>query len=195
MKTIDEQEQEIEATLRRAARHLASRGSEYLEHPVLEQHVMNVHGARGRHFFVAVTAAAALCVTALAGSFIGGTSSGKVQIVEAMSQSVTPVAASLPLMSLPDNAKFMGLAPECRELAPTEFECTIEHFSASAKVADMTGYVNFFVDYNGRVSGGCRVVNPSGTKMMCYTGKSAVDHEIVGPRFLGQYVPTGGGEG
>lgn len=83
MNTIDEKDMEIEATLRRAAGHLARRGSEYLEHPVMEQPVMKVDGARGRRLLVGTAAAATLCVTALAGSFIGGTTSGKVDIAKA----------------------------------------------------------------------------------------------------------------
>ncbi|MBU3688010.1 MAG: hypothetical protein B7C54_09770 [Acidimicrobiales bacterium mtb01] len=83
MNTIDEMDMEIEATLRRAAGHLARRGSEYLEHPVMEQPVMKVDGARGRRLLVGTAAAATLCATALVGSFIGGTSSGKVDVAKA----------------------------------------------------------------------------------------------------------------
>ena len=83
MNTIDEQDQEITATLRRAAGHLARRGSEYLEHPVTEQPLVQVRGVRGRRLLVGSAAAATLCVTALAGSFIGETSSGKVDVAKA----------------------------------------------------------------------------------------------------------------
>ena len=93
MNTIDEQDQEIEATLRRAAGHLARRGSEYLEHPVTEQPFVQVRGARGRRLLVGTAAAATLCVTALAGSFIGGTSSGKVDVAKA-AWSAVPSAPS-----------------------------------------------------------------------------------------------------
>lgn len=93
MNTIDEQDQEIEATLRRAAAHLARRGSEYLEHPVTEQPFVQVRGARGRRLLVGTAAAATLCVTALAGSFIGGTSSGKVEVAKA-AWSAVPVPAT-----------------------------------------------------------------------------------------------------
>jgi len=93
MNTIDEQDQEIKATLRRAAGHLARRGSEYLEHPVTEQPFVQVRGARGRRLLVGTAAAATLCVTALAGSFIGGTSSGKVDIAKA-AWSAVPVPAT-----------------------------------------------------------------------------------------------------
>jgi hypothetical protein len=93
MNTIDEQDQEIKATLRRAAGHLARRGSEYLEHPVTEQPFVQVRGARGRRLLVGTAAAATLCVTALAGSFIGGTSSGKVDVAKA-AWSAVPSAPS-----------------------------------------------------------------------------------------------------
>lgn len=83
MNTVTEKDKEIEATLRRAAGHLARRGSEYLEHPVMEQPVVAVRGARGPRLLVGTAAAATLCVTALAGSFIGGASSGKVDVVKA----------------------------------------------------------------------------------------------------------------
>lgn len=83
MNTIDEQDREIAATLRRAAVHLARRGSEYIEHPVMEQPGTSVRGTRGRRLLVGTSAAATLCVIALAGSFIGGTSSGKVDVAKA----------------------------------------------------------------------------------------------------------------
>ena len=94
MNTIDEQDREIEATLRRVAGHLARRGSEYLEQPVIEQHATVASGARGRRLLVVTAATATLCLTALAGSFIGGTSSGKVDVAKAAWSAVpaTPTA-------------------------------------------------------------------------------------------------------
>ena len=90
MNTVNEQDKEIEATLQRVASHLLHRGSEYLEHPVMEQPVVQVTRARGRRLLVGTAAAATLCVTALTGSFIGGTSSGKVDVAKA---AWTPVPA------------------------------------------------------------------------------------------------------
>ena len=94
MTTAQKHDDGIEATLQRAAGYLARRGSEYLEHPVQVQ-VSNVAArSRYRRVLMGTAAAATLCVTALAGSFIGGTSSGKVDVAKAAWSAVpaTPTA-------------------------------------------------------------------------------------------------------
>lgn len=83
MTTAQKHEDDIETTLQRAAGYLARRGSEYLEHPVPVQESDVAAPHRYRRVLIGTAAAATLCVTALAGSFIGGTSSGKVDVAEA----------------------------------------------------------------------------------------------------------------
>ncbi|MFM1789720.1 MAG: hypothetical protein RLZZ526_47 [Actinomycetota bacterium] len=94
MNTVNEQDKEIEATLQRVATHLSHRGSEYLEHPMTEQLVAPGQNSQKRRLLVGTVAAATLTVTALAGSFIGGSSSGKVDVAKA-AWSAVPVALSL----------------------------------------------------------------------------------------------------
>lgn len=93
MTTNQQHDNDIEATLQRAAGYLARRGSEYLEHPipVQESDVATPH--RYKRVLIGTAAAATLCVTALAGSFIGGTSSGKVDVAEA-AWSAVPIPAT-----------------------------------------------------------------------------------------------------
>jgi hypothetical protein len=93
MSIVNEQDKEIEATLQRVATHLSHRGSEYLEHPMTEQVVAPGRNSQKRRLLVGTVAAATLTVTALAGSFIGGSSSGKVDVAKA-AWSAVPVPAT-----------------------------------------------------------------------------------------------------
>lgn len=93
MTTAQKHDDDIEATLRRAAGYLARRGSEYLEHPVPVQESDVATPHRYKRVLLGTAAAATLCVTALAGSFIGGTSSGKVDVAKA-AWSAVPVPAT-----------------------------------------------------------------------------------------------------
>ena len=102
MTTAQKHDDDIEATLQRVAGYLARRGSEYLEHPV-QVLVSNVAAPpRYRRVFVGTAAAATLCVAALAGSFIGGRSSGKVDVAEAAWSAVpaTPTAEQIKKVQL-----------------------------------------------------------------------------------------------
>lgn len=94
MTTNQQHDNDIEATLQRAAGYLARRGSEYLEHPVPVQESDVATPHRYKRVLIGSAAVATLCVTALAGSFIGGTSSGKVDVAEAAwgAIPVTPTA-------------------------------------------------------------------------------------------------------
>lgn len=74
MTTAQKHDDGIEATLQRAAGYLARRGSEYLEHPVPVQVSDVAARFRYRRVLMGAAAAATLCVAALGGSFIGGTS-------------------------------------------------------------------------------------------------------------------------
>jgi len=73
---------ELDDVLGRAGDYLMRRTAEYRETPIAASAGM-MAGRKGKRILVGTAAAATLCVTALAGSFIGGTSSGKVDVVEA----------------------------------------------------------------------------------------------------------------
>lgn len=191
MTTTQKHDDDIEATLQRAAGYLARRGSEYLEHPVPVQESDVAAPRRNRRVLIGTAAAATLCVTALAGSFIGERSSGKVATANAINDLSQPLEAPVTYSSLPNQSRFMGLVPDCRKTNDEVFDCTINRFPDSARVADMSGYVNFFVDASSHVAGGCRVGNPEGTRLMCYVGIAAVEQKIIAPSFLGQWVPGG----
>jgi hypothetical protein len=83
MNTINDNTPDLEELLRRAAGHLTTRGSEYLEHPVTREIPTASPSRRTRRILIGSAAAGTLAVVALAGSFIGGTSSGKVDVAEA----------------------------------------------------------------------------------------------------------------
>ena len=43
------------------------------------------------------------------------------------------------------------------------------------------------------LSGSCTTAMPSGcTEWRCYLGRAAVDQQIIGPDFLGEYAPSPG---
>lgn len=91
---------------------------------------------------------------------------------------------------LPDGAVLNGVAPSCT--ATTDevvFECTIAAFPEPLGTTDYTGYVSEIVDDTSHVSGGCRATNPDATAYLCYIGQRAVDEQIVGENFLGEWAP------
>jgi hypothetical protein len=92
------------------------------------------------------------------------------------------------LVELPDGATFMGLSPRCTTAIAGIYDCTIDEFPADARTADVTGYVAEIVDNTSHVSGGCRALNADGTRLTCYVGQLAVDHDIVSAGFLGDWV-------
>lgn len=73
----------IEELLVRSGDYLMERTAQYREQPVHTSTARQDAPRRYRRVLVGTAAAATLCVTALAGSFIGGSSSGKVDVAEA----------------------------------------------------------------------------------------------------------------
>ena len=84
----------IEELLVRSGDYLMERTAQYREQPVHTSVSRQHEPPRYRRVFVGTAAAATLCVTALAGSFIGGASSGKVDVAEAAWSAIpaTPTA-------------------------------------------------------------------------------------------------------
>jgi hypothetical protein len=74
---------ELDDALGRAGDYLMRRTLEYRETPIVVS-AGATSARRGKRLLVGTAAAATLCVTALAGSFIGGTSSGKVDVAMAV---------------------------------------------------------------------------------------------------------------
>lgn len=84
----------IEELLVRSGDYLMERTAQYREQPVHTSTARQDAPRRYRRVLVGTAAAATLCVTALAGSFIGGTSTGKVDVAEAAWSAIpaTPTA-------------------------------------------------------------------------------------------------------
>lgn len=92
----------IKELLVRSGDYLMERASQYREQPVHTSTARQDAPRRYRRVLVGTAAAATLCVTALAGSFIGGTSSGKVDVADAAWSAipVTPTAEQVKKVQL-----------------------------------------------------------------------------------------------
>ena len=84
----------IEELLVRSGDYLMERTAQYREQPVRTSVSRQESPSRYRRVLVGTAAAATLCMTALAGSFIGGTSTGRVDVAQAAWSAVpaTPTA-------------------------------------------------------------------------------------------------------
>jgi hypothetical protein len=98
------------------------------------------------------------------------------------------VAQSLPAGTL----ALAGTNPTCTVVEQdVEYLCVLEHAPAP-EVADWKGTVEPTVDASKHVNGGCRALTSDGLEWRCYIGQAAVDQEIIGPGFLGEYAPSPG---
>jgi len=102
--------------------------------------------------------------------------------------STEDVAKSLPAGTL----SLAGTEPTCRTVTDgVEYSCTLARPPAP-EVSDWKGTVEPTVDATKHVNGGCRGLNSAGTKWECYIGQTAVDQQIIGQGFLGQFAPSPG---
>ena len=92
----------FEELLVRSGDYLMERTAQYREQPVHTSTARQDAPRRYRRVLVGTAAAATLCVAALAGSFIGGTSSGKVEVAEAAWNAIpaTPTAEQVKKVQL-----------------------------------------------------------------------------------------------
>jgi hypothetical protein len=90
--------------------------------------------------------------------------------------------------SLPAGTQFLvGTHPTCQVVKDgVEYHCTIDRAPDSG-IADLKGTVEPTVDATKHVNGGCRSLRSDGVEWQCYIGRRAVDEEIIGAGFLGQY--------
>jgi hypothetical protein len=72
-----------------------------------------------------------------------------------------------------------------------EYHCVLERPPAP-EVADWKGTVEPTVDATKHVNGGCRSLRSDGLSWQCYIGRAAVDEQIIGEGFLGEYAPSPG---
>jgi len=99
------------------------------------------------------------------------------------------VAASLPA----GTRMLQGTDPRCTAVEQgVEYHCVLTKPIANPEVADLKGTVEPTVDATKHVNGGCRSLDSKGREWQCYLGHAAVDQQIIGPSFLGEYAPTPG---
>ena len=85
-----------------------------------------------------------------------------------------------------------GTNPTCTVVVQAvEYLCTLERAPAP-EVSDWKGTVEPTVDATKHVNGGCRSLTSDGREWRCYLGQAAVDQQIIGPDFLGEYAPSPG---
>lgn len=96
--------------------------------------------------------------------------------------------------SLPQGTRFLvGTQPTCEEVKPgVEYRCTIKGAFDSEIDGSLEGTVEPTVDASKHVNGGCRSLRADGREWRCYIGKAAVEQQIIGPDFLGEYAPAPG---
>jgi hypothetical protein len=98
------------------------------------------------------------------------------------------VEQSLPAGTL----SLAGTNPSCTVVEQdVEYLCVLEHAPAP-EVPDWTGTVEPTVDATKHVNGGCRSLTSDGREWRCYIGQAAVEQQIIGPDFLGEYAPSPG---
>ena len=108
--------------------------------------------------------------------------------------STDEVAQSLPAGTL----ALAGTDPTCTVVKKdVEFHCVL----AKAPAIEVTdaqgnpkwkGTVEPSVDASKHVNGGCRGLTDDGLEWQCYIGQAAVDQQIIGQGFLGEYAPSPG---
>lgn len=98
------------------------------------------------------------------------------------------VASSLPAGTL----SLAGTEPTCTTVkGGVEYRCVLAKAPAP-EVSDWKGTVEPSVDETKHVNGGCRSLNSAGTTWECYIGQAAVDQQIIGSGFLGEFAPSPG---
>jgi hypothetical protein len=109
-----------------------------------------------------------------------------VALAAAHFSSTEDVAKSLPAGTL----SLAGTEPTCTTVSDgVEYHCTLARPPAP-EVSDWKGTVEPTVDATKHVNGGCRGLNSAGTEWECYIGQAAVDQQIIGQSFLGQFAPS-----
>jgi hypothetical protein len=106
---------------------------------------------------------------------------------------------------------FSGSKPTCKPRSVAVFRCTLEKppmgmafYEVDPSAANPKKpapnemkrvYDKFLgvkvetVNADKRIDGGCVSISADGRTWDCYLGHSAVEHEIIGPDLLGQYLP------
>jgi hypothetical protein len=96
--------------------------------------------------------------------------------------------------SLPAGTKMLeGTDPRCTVVTQdVEYHCVLSRPIPSPETSDLKGTVEPTVDATKHVNGGCRSLASDGLTWQCYIGQTAVDQQIIGQSFLGEYAPSPG---
>jgi len=98
------------------------------------------------------------------------------------------VARSMPAGTL----SLAGTEPRCTVVhQDVEYHCVLTRAPAP-EVSDWKGTVEPTVDATKHVNGGCRSLASDGREWECFIGPAAVDEQLIGPEFLGEYAPSPG---
>jgi hypothetical protein len=98
------------------------------------------------------------------------------------------VAQSIPSGTL----SLAGTHPTCTAVTEgVEYHCVLAKAPAP-EVSDWKGTVEPTVDATKHVNGGCRSLTSAGLEWECYIGQAAVDQQIIGEGFLGEFAPSPG---
>lgn len=93
------------------------------------------------------------------------------------------VARSMPAGTL----ALLGTDPTCTVVTEgVEYHCILARTPAP-EVEDWKGTVEPTVDDTSHVNGGCRSLRSDGLEWECFLGQAAVDEQIIGQGFLGEY--------
>ena len=85
-----------------------------------------------------------------------------------------------------------GTHPTCTTVSHgVEYHCVLAK-APRPEVSDWKGTVEPTVDKTSHVNGGCRSLNSAGTTWQCYIGQAAVEQQIIGAGFLGEFAPSPG---
>lgn len=100
-------------------------------------------------------------------------------------------ATTLAQVPLPAGGRIQGIAPSCTTTDSIVYDCTIPEYPADGGTSDMRGFTTIIVDDTSHVSGGCRATSVDATRFTCYVGQRAIDEQIVGADYLGDWAPRG----
>lgn len=123
----------------------------------------------------------------------GGSMHGSAAQLPAEQPADQPEPPAVPMaparVPLPNGAVLQGIVPSCTTTDSIEYDCTIESYPDRTEGFDWTGYAAAIVDETSHVSGGCRAASADALQWKCYIGQRAVDEQIVGPYYLGDWAP------
>lgn len=116
-------------------------------------------------------------------------------VVPTTETTVAPTTAepttTLAQMPLPAGGRIQGITPSCTTTDSIVYDCTIPEYPPDGRIPDMTGFTTIIVDDTSHVSGGCRATSVDATRFTCYVGQRAIDEQIVGANYLGEWAPQG----